>query len=39
MSRNPIVRTALNNRWLGEQGVPDMRAIWIALHYGPKARV
>ena len=39
MSQNEIVRFALNNRWLGEQGVPDMRAIWIALHYGPKARV
>ncbi len=39
MSRNSIVHHALNNRWLEEQGVPDMRAIWIALHYGPKARV
>jgi hypothetical protein len=24
---------------LEEQGVPDMRAIWIKLHYGPDARV
>jgi len=39
MSRNSIVHAALSNRWLEEQGVPDMRAIWIALHYGPKARV
>jgi RNA-directed DNA polymerase len=39
MSRNSIVHHALSNRWLQEQGVPDMRAIWIALHYGPKARV
>ena len=39
MSQNSIVRAALNNRWLEEQGVPDMRAIWIALYYGPKARV
>ncbi len=39
MSRNSIVHHALNNRWLGNQGVPDMRAIWIKLHYGPKARV
>ena len=23
----------------GVPGVPDMRAVWIALHYGPKARV
>ena len=39
MSQNEIVRYALNNRWLEEQGVPDMRAVWIALYYGPKARV
>jgi RNA-directed DNA polymerase len=39
MSQNEIVRFALNNRWLEEQGVPDMKAIWIVLHYGPKARV
>lgn len=29
----------MTNRWLEEQGVPDMRASWIKLHYGPKARV
>jgi len=39
MSQNEIVRFALNNRWLEEQGVPNMRAVWIVLHYGPKARV
>ncbi len=39
MSQNSIVRVALNNRWLEEQGVPDMRAIWTVLHYGPNARV
>jgi len=39
MSQNEIVRFALNNRWLEKQGVPDMRAVWIVLHYGPKARV
>jgi RNA-directed DNA polymerase len=59
MSQNEIVRHALNNRWLDEQGVPDMnalprqrlhkpaepdrmdavKAIWIVLHFGPKARV
>jgi len=27
MSQNEIVRFALNNRWLEEQGVPDMRAV------------
>ena len=35
MSQNELVRIALNNRWLEEQGVPDMRAVWIVLHYGP----
>jgi hypothetical protein len=39
MSRVSLVRIALNNRWLEEQGVPDMRAVWIKLHDGPKARV
>jgi len=39
MSQNEIVRHALNNRWLEEQGVPDLKAVWIVLHYGPKARV
>lgn len=39
MSANSIVQRALTNRWLHEQGVPDMRTLWIALHYGPKARV
>jgi hypothetical protein len=37
MSQNEIVRFALNNCWLEEQGVPDMRAIWMVLHYGAKA--
>lgn len=39
MSQNEIVRYALNNRWLEEQGVPDVRAIWLVLHYGKDARV
>lgn len=39
MSRNSIVQQALTNRWLEEQGVPDMRRTWIELHYGPDARV
>ena len=30
---------ALTNRWLHEQGVPNMRTLWIVLHYGAKARV
>ncbi|MEO5916506.1 MAG: group II intron reverse transcriptase/maturase [Luteolibacter sp.] len=36
-SQIEIVRYALNNRWLEEQGVPDMEAIWIVLHYGEKS--
>ncbi len=39
MSANSIVQRALTNRWLHEQGVPDMRKSWIILHYGPDARV
>jgi RNA-directed DNA polymerase len=39
MSGNSIVQRALTNRWLHEQGVPDMRTSWCVLHYGPKARV
>lgn len=39
MSQNEIVRHALNNRWLEEQGVPDMSAIWKVLYYGSDARV
>ena len=39
MSTNSIVQRALNNRWLHEQGVPDMRKSWIILHYGALARV
>ena len=39
MSQIEIVRFALNNRWLEEQGVPNLRTIWMVLHYGPQARV
>ena len=39
MSANRVVQRALTNRWLHAQGVPDMRTLWIALHYGPKARI
>ena len=34
MSSNSLVQRALNNRWLNEQGVPELRPIWIKLHYG-----
>jgi RNA-directed DNA polymerase len=33
MSGNSVVQCALTNRWLKEQGVPDMRAKWVAIHY------
>ena len=33
MSGNGIVQIALNNAWLKQQGIPDMRAKWVALHY------
>ena len=39
MSQMSLVRHALNNQWLEQQGVPDMRAIWITLHYGQNAQV
>ena len=38
MSRNKIVYQCLNNRWLKEQKVPEMREIWIKLQYGGKSR-
>ena len=34
MSGNGIVQRALDNAWLREQGVPDLKAQWIELHYG-----
>ena len=33
MSANSIVQRALNNRWLKEQGVPELRSIWLEWHY------
>jgi hypothetical protein len=39
VSANSLVQRALNNRWLHAQGLPDMRTVWIVLHYGPQARV
>lgn len=34
---NSVVQRALSNDWLTKQGVPDMRARWIARHYGANA--
>lgn len=39
MSANRIVQQAMTNEWLEEQGVPNMRTIWIKLYYGPNARI
>ena len=39
MSGNSILQRALTNHWLLQQGVPDLRTLWIVRHYGPSARV
>jgi hypothetical protein len=39
MSANRIVQQAMTNDWLEEQGVLNMRIIWIKLYYGPDARI
>jgi hypothetical protein len=33
---NSIVSKALSDRWLKEHGVPEMKEIWIKLHYGDR---
>jgi hypothetical protein len=33
MSRNSIVQQALSSQRLKEQGVPELRSIWIKPHY------
>ena len=40
MSQISLVRFALKNAYLKEQGVPELRDIWIRLHYGdePKSK-
>ena len=37
MSGNSLVQRALSKRWLHQQGVPELRSIWIELHYGKAA--
>jgi RNA-directed DNA polymerase len=34
MAGTSIVQRALDNRWLEEQGVPNIRQQWIEMHYG-----
>ena len=38
MSQNSLVRFALNNAYLKKQGVPELREIWIRLHYGDQPK-
>ena len=33
MSQNSLVRFALNNEWLSDQGVPSIEEHWIAIYY------
>jgi RNA-directed DNA polymerase len=39
MSNNSLVRLALNNTFLREQGLPSMRDLWVRFKYGEKAKV
>jgi hypothetical protein len=39
MSSNRIVQRAMTQCRLGGTKGPDIRTLWIKLHYGPKARV
>jgi len=34
MSGNALVQAALNKQWLFDQGVPQLRPRWIAIHFG-----
>jgi hypothetical protein len=38
MSRNELVRRAMNNDWLPEQGLPSMEKQWVSIRDpgGPK---
>ena len=33
MSQNSLVRVAMNNQWLTEQGVPEIATQWISIRY------
>jgi len=39
MSQNSLVRLALNNTYLANQGVPSMRELWVRFKYGDQAKV
>ena len=34
MAGTSLVQRALDNRWLTERGVPNLRQQWIGMHYG-----
>jgi len=34
MAGSGLVQQALNNRWLAERGVPNLKQQWVELHYG-----
>jgi len=34
-----VVRLALNNTYLANQGVPSMRELWVRFKYGDQAKV
>ena len=38
MSQNSLVRLALNNTYLANQGVPSMRELWVRFKYGDQAK-
>ena len=38
MSQKSLVGFALKNAYLKEQGVPELRDIWIRLHYGDEPK-
>jgi hypothetical protein len=40
MSQNELVRRAMNNQWLAEQGLHRMEQQWVSIRYpdGPKGR-
>jgi len=39
MSNNSLVRLALNNAYLQEQGLPSMRDLWVVFKYGDQAKL
>ena len=38
MSHNSLVKRAMNNKWLAEQGVPSLEKQWVSIRYpdGPR---